>query len=264
MELGSLYLYPLKSCAPWAVATADVRPRGLAHDRRWLLVDDAGRFLTGREWPRLTLVRATPEADGLALRAPGMPGLRVPVPTAPANVPVTIWKDTVEARPCGDAADAWFTRFLGHPARLVHMDDGVRRPLADKHGHPGGEVSFADTAPLLVITRAALDALNTRLPVPVPIERFRPNLVVDGAPAHAEDGWSRVRIGDVEFDATTPCARCVFTTVDLATGQRDASGEPLRTLATYRRAEKGVTFGRYLVPRGTGTLRIGDPVAVLA
>lgn len=264
MELASLSLYPLKSCAPLPVAVADVALRGLAHDRRWLLVDAAGRFLTGREWPRLTAVRARPEGGGLALQAPGMPDLHVPAPAADGTVPVVVWKDTVDARPCGEAADAWFTRFLGLPARLVHMDAGVRRPLAGKHGHPGGEVSFADTAPLLVITRAALDGLNARLAAPVPMERFRPNLVVEGAPAHAEDGWSRVRIGDIEFDATTPCGRCVFTTVDLATGQRDARGEPLRTLATYRRGEKGVTFGRYLVPRGTGSLRVGDPVEVIA
>src|SRR5690606_17415399 len=205
-----------------------------------------------------------PEGGGVSLQAPGMPPLHVPRPTTAATTPVAIWKDSVEARACGEAADAWLARFLGRPARLVHMDGGVHRALGPKHGHPGGEVSFADTAPLLAITRAALDELNARMATPVPMARFRPNLVIDGAAAHAEDGWSRIRIGTVEFDASTRCGRCVFTTVDPATGERDPSGEPLRTLIGYRRTGDGVTFGRYLVPRGTGTLRVGDPLEFIA
>ena len=140
------------------------------------------------------------------------------------------------------------------------MDAGVTRPMTDAHSQAGDEVSFADAFPLLLISRAALDGLNARLAKPVSMLQFRPNLVVDGAPAHAEDGWKRIRIGEVEFDVAKPCTRCVFTTVDPLRGERDPDGEPLRTLIGYRRNGDGVTFGQNLIPRSLGTLRIGDAV----
>lgn len=264
MHLSGLYLYPMKSCAPLAVESARVEPRGLAHDRRWMVVDADGRFLTGREFPQLTLVRAVPLDDGLSLEAPGMPALHVPAADTDEVLPVVVWKSDVLARPCSAIADDWLSAFLGQPVRLVRMDAGIHRPIASTHAQPGDEVSFADAFPLLLITRAALDGLNARLSQPVPMLRFRPNMVVDAAPAHAEDGWSRIRIGGHAFDVGPACVRCVFTTVDFERGERDASGEPLRTLVTYRRGEEGVTFGRNLIPRGTGMLRVGDLVEVLA
>jgi len=264
MHLSALHIYPMKSCAPLPVESARIEPRGLQHDRRWMVVDAGGCFLTGRDLPRLTLVRAVPEGDGLSLRAPGMPALHVPVPDTDATMPVVVWKSDVLARPCDAAADEWLSAFLDRSVRLVHMDAGVHRAVVGKQAQPGDEVSFADAWPLLLVTRAALDGLNARLSRPVSMLRFRPNLVVDGAPAHAEDGWSRLRIGGHDFDVGPACVRCVFTTVDPARGERDPDGEPLRTLITYRRGEAGVTFGRNLVPRGTGTLRVGDAVEVLA
>ena len=264
MHLSGLYLYPVKSCAPLPVESADIEPRGLRHDRRWMVVDADGRFLTGREMPRLTLVRAVPDGDVLSLQAPGMPALRVPAPATDEVVAVTVWKSDVRARPCDAAADAWLGAFLGRPVRLVHMDARVHRPIAATQARPGDEVSFADAFPLLLVTRAALDGLNARLSRPVPVLRFRPNLVVDDAPAHAEDGWSRIRIGGHDFQVGPACVRCVFTTVDPERGERDPDGEPLRTLIAYRRGEAGVTFGRNLIPRGSGTLRLGDAVEVLS
>lgn len=264
MELSGLFIHPMKSCAPLAVESVRLHWRGLEHDRRWMAVDPSGRFITGRELPRLTLVRAIPGDGELLLQAPGMPDLHVPVPPADATVSVTVWKSEVLARPCAAEADAWLSHFLARPVRLVHMDAGVHRPVQSEHARPGDEVSFADAFPLLLITQAALDGLNQRLASPVPMLRFRPNLVVSGAPAHAEDGWKRIRIGNAELDVGPACVRCVFTTVDPATGERDPLGEPLRTLVGYRRGEKGVTFGRNLIPRGGHCLRIGDGVEVLA
>jgi uncharacterized protein YcbX len=265
MHLGGLYIHPMKSCAPLPVDAAEVQPRGLAHDRRWMAVDEAGKFRTGRELPRLTLVRAVPAADGgLDLQAPGMPGLHVPVPAGRQRLAVTVWKSDVLARPCDSAADAWLSAFLGQPLRLVHMDDDVHRSMTSSHARPGDEVSFADAYPLLLVTRAAVDGLNARMAKPVSPLRFRPNLIVDGAAAHAEDGWARIRVGDVEFEVGKACVRCVFTIVDPERGERDPGGEPLRTLVGYRRGEEGVTFGRNLVPRSPGTVRIGDTVDVLA
>ncbi|HEY4560404.1 MAG TPA: MOSC N-terminal beta barrel domain-containing protein [Lysobacter sp.] len=265
MHVASLHLYPLKSCAPLDTDTLDITPRGPAGDRRWLVVDDMGRFITARQRNEMVGIRALPDGDGLRLDAPGRPTLRVPVPSPEAlRRPVVIWNDTVHALDAGDAAADWLTAWLGTPARLVHMDAGALRAVDPDYAAPGDEVSFADAYPLLVISQAALDGLNARLASPVPMARFRPNLVVAGAAAHAEDGWRRVRIGGIEFDAVKACTRCVFTTLDPATMVRDPGGEPLRTLMEYRRTPKGVTFGMNLIPRGTGVLRVGDAVVPLA
>ena len=264
MRLSDLYLYPIKSSAPLETQTAVVEPRGLRHDRRWMVVDAENRFLTGRELPRLTLVRAQPVPTGLSLNAPGMPSLSVPFPQIEATVSVNVWKNEVAAKPAGAAAEVWLSEFLQQPARLVHMDAGVSRAMTDPHSQAGDEVSFADAFPLLLISRAALDGLNARLVRPVSMLQFRPNLVVDGVAAHAEDGWKRIRIGEVEFDVAKACTRCVFTTVDPMRGERDPDGEPLRTLIGYRRTADGVTFGQNLIPRSAGSVRVGDAVEVLA
>ena len=264
MQLSGLYLYPIKSSAPLETQTAVVEPRGLQHDRRWMVVDAEGRVLTGRERPRLTLVRAQPVPAGLSLAAPGMQSLSVPFPQTEATVLVNVWKQEVAARPAEAAADAWLSEFLQQPARLVHMDADVSRPIIDPHSQAGDEVSFADAFPLLLISRAALDGLNTRLAKPVSMLQFRPNLVVEGVAAHAEDGWKRIRIGEVEFDVAKACTRCVFTTIDPRRGERDPDGEPLRTLIGYRRTADGVTFGQNLIPRSLGSVRVGDKVEVLA
>jgi uncharacterized protein YcbX len=289
MNLSGLYLYPIKSTAPLAVREAAVESRGLAHDRRWMVVTPGGQCLTGRELARLTLVRARPDSGGLALEAPGMPALRVDAPpaegVASAGLPgtgrggatevplstdggpveVTIWGSTVAARGASAAADAWLSDFLLQPVRLVHMGEDSRRLIDEPQAAPADIVSFADGYPLLLISQDSLDALNARLSQPVSMLRFRPNLVVAGAgEPHAEDTWRRVRVGEVEFDVVKPCSRCVFTTVDPQRGERDPSGEPLRTLVTYRRTGEGVTFGQNLIPRSLGTVRSGDRVEVLA
>jgi uncharacterized protein YcbX len=263
IALRGLYLYPLKSCAPLAQSDAVVEPRGLAGDRRWMVVDATGRFVTGRQQPRLTLIRARPDgADALQLDAPDMPPLRLVPVRDGARVATTVWGSQVASLPAAAAADAWITRFLGQPARFVHMDEAALRPIDPVYGD--GAVSYADGFPLLLISAAAMDGLNARLARPLSVLRFRPNLVVDGVGAHAEDGWTGVRIGEVAFDVVKPCTRCVFTTVDFERGVRDEAGEPLRTLTGYRRGPDGITFGQNLIPRGAGRIGVGDPVEVLA
>lgn len=264
MQLSALYVYPVKSCAALAPSSAEVEPRGLAHDRRWMIVDRDGRFLTGRQLPRLVLLRATPIATGLMLQAPGAEPVEIVFPReAATRQTVTVWKDVVAAPDAGDHAARWLSSFLGREVRLVYMDKCAARAVAPDYAQPGDEVSFADGYPLLAISQAALDALNARLEVPLPMLRFRPNLVIDGATPHAEDAWRRIRVGTVEFEAVKTCVRCVFTTVDPECGVFDPSGEPLKTLKTYRRSKRGITFGMNLIARGRGTLRIGDAVTVL-
>ncbi|MGA9423073.1 MAG: MOSC N-terminal beta barrel domain-containing protein [Rhodanobacteraceae bacterium] len=264
--LASLHIYPLKSGAPLALDQARVGPRGLDNDRRWMVVDDESRFLTAREIPGLTLIRAQPAGAGaLDLSAPDMPRLHLHAPPIDATrIAVTVWNDRVDALPADPAADAWISRLLDRACRLVHMDAGCRRDVDPDHAQVGDEVSFADGFPLLLISQAALDQLNHRLAQPISMLRFRPNLVVADCEPHAEDGWKRIRIGKIAFDVVKPCIRCVLTTVDFERGAFDPEGEPLRTLTTYRRGERGVSFGQNLIARGGGTLRIGDVVEVLA
>lgn len=264
MILSALHCYPVKSIGGNVLQSAVVEPRGLRGDRRWMIVDDHGKCITGREHGTLTQVRATLDGDALTLHAPGCAPVRVEAERDAARLPVTVWKSNVHAAPANAAADAWISAWLGRPARLVFMDDGARRPVNPDHGRPGDEVSFADGYPLLLVSQAALDHLNAKLPQPVSMQNFRPNLVVHGTVPHAEDGWRRIRIGEVEFDVVKPCTRCVFTTVDPATGERDSGGEPLRTLIGYRRTSGGVTFGQNLIPRSHGTVHVGDTVTILA
>ena len=262
--LSAIHIHPVKSCAPLALDAARVEARGLEHDRRFVVVDGDGRFLTGRQLPRLTLLRAVPLAGGLRLQAPGLPSLELAAPEGnPERLAVTVWRDRVDAAACDPAADAWLSRFLGQPVRLAYMDALASRPVDPAHARAGDEVGFADGYPLLLLSQAALDALNARLARPVPITRFRPNLVLAGCAPHAEDGWRRIRIGALDFDLAKPCTRCVFTTVDGELGAYAADGEPLATLKSYRRTPQGVTFGQNLIARGHGVLRVGDPVAVL-
>ncbi|WP_440223905.1 MOSC domain-containing protein [Dokdonella sp. MW10] len=262
--LSALHVFPIKSCAALAPAEAVVEPRGLVGDRRWMVVDEDGGLLSARKHPRMTLVRTHEVDGGVSVEAPGMPGLVVrPHADATARRTATVWGSTVDARAAESQADAWISDVLGRPAHFAYMDEAAHRPVDPAFGRDGDIVSFADGFPLLLISQAALDALNAKLAAPVPMLRFRPNLVVAGTDPHAEDGWRRVRIGGIAFDVVKPCARCVLTTVDFTRGELDPGGEPLRTLIGYRRSPDGVTFGQNLIPRGTGTLRVGDAVEVL-
>ncbi|HEX4479918.1 MAG TPA: MOSC N-terminal beta barrel domain-containing protein [Rudaea sp.] len=261
--LAAIHIFPLKSCAPLPLAQARVQARGLEHDRRWLLVDDASTLITARKCPRLVLTRALPSDDGLQLDAPGMPTLHVPIPDASHRTSSVVWDDTVAPLSADEESAAWLSRFLERPCRLVFMDDDCKRPVDPNRSQPGDIVSFADSHPLTLLSTSAVDHLNTKLADPVSALRFRPNLLIDGVAPHAEDGWKRIRVGDVEFDVLGPCVRCVFTTLDFRTGEFDSSGEPLRTLVTYRRSPHGVIFSQNLTPRGLGIIRIGDAVKIL-
>jgi len=260
MILSSINIYPIKSTAGMEVQSAVIDARGFRHDRRWMVVDADNRFLTGRQAPRMVLIRATPDGDGLRLEAPSMASLKVLAPdSAGERLMVRVWDDVVDAA-CVDAdCDAWFSEFLGRPVRLVMMDVQSVRKVASVDAD---DVSFADAYPFLAISRASLDGLNTRLAAPISMQRFRPNLVIDGCDPHAEDRWQRIRIGGIEFESAKPCTRCVFTTVDPILGVRDPSGEPLRTLKSYRRTDEGITFGMNWIARGRGEIRVGDQVEV--
>ncbi|KOX25283.1 molybdenum cofactor biosysynthesis protein [Streptomyces sp. NRRL F-4707] len=270
-RLWSTHVHPVKAFRGLSLQEAVVEPWGPAGDRRWMLVDDGGKVVTQREQPRLALAAAELlPGGGVRLSAPGLAPLAVAVPRPGATVTVRLFQDKVEVLPAEEeAAHAWCSALLGTGVRLVHLDDpAIRRPVDPRYALPGETVSFADGYPLLLTTTASLDALNSLIARgdhadegPLPMNRFRPNLVVSGTGAWEEDGWSRVAVGEVVLRVARPSGRCVVTTTDQSTADRGA--EPLRSLARHRRVAGKLLFGQNLVPLGGGTVRVGDPVRII-
>lgn len=253
MRISELFVYPVKSARGLSVDQWPLDERGLAHDREYMVVDPDGTCLTQREAPRLAVVEPSLDGDGLRITSPV--GSATAVPEGLREV--TVWEHTGSAVDCGDKAADMLTTLLERPCRLVKVAPDHRRPTEDG----AGQVSFVDGYPLLLLCDTSWVELNARLPEPLPMNRFRPNVVIEGADAFAEDSWATIDLGDVRVDVTKPCARCAITRVDQATGIR-GDGEPLRTLGTFRKAKGGVMFGQNAVHRQPGQLRVGDPVKV--
>lgn len=250
VHISGLFYYPIKSGAGVALDVAQLDLRGIVGDREYMVVDVEGTFLTQREAPKLALV---------SWRAPEVvtPIGAAVVESGPARQ-VTVWDFAGPALDCGDAAADVLSDFLGRSCRLVKAPPGHARRSDD--GRTG--VGFADGYPLLLIGQASLADLNSRLPQALPMNRFRPNVVVSGSDPYAEDQWRRVLLGEVPAQVVKPCARCAITRVDQATGVR-GDGEPLRTLGGFRKVKGGVIFGQNVVHDALGTLRIGDEVSPL-
>lgn len=274
MQVSSLHVYPVKSCRGLAVLEMDFDRIGPVDDRRFLIVDGKGRFFTQRERPQMARIRVRATGDDWSFSVDHQHMQPVDVPKRPpAGAPVrevTVWRDTVLAEDCGDAIAGLLSKFLGEPARLVRAGRDYNRTVhadrisgtAEEQGAPP-PVAFGDAFPLLVTSIASIGDLNTRLDVPIPMDRFRPNIVITGSGAYAEDTWTRIRIGNVELYSGTPCGRCVITTTDQHTGER--AKEPLKTLATYRKGPDGaVNFGQNFIHAASrGVIRVGDSVTIL-
>ncbi len=260
--VSALHVYPVKSMGGISLPATDVTARGLALDRRWMVVDADGDFVTQREQPRLALCKTSVHPEALHIDAPGMPTLRVPLSPPPgARITVRVWRSVCEAVVVSADADTWLSEYLPIPCTLVFMPEETRRAQNPDYAAGEGIVSFADGYPLLVLGEASLADLNSRLDISLPMNRFRPNVVAAHVPAYDEDTWARVQIGSVLFHGVKPCDRCAITTIDQDTAARGT--EPLPTLAGYRRARGKVFFGQYLVPDAPGVVRVGDPIHVL-
>lgn len=260
--LAAIYRYPVKSMRGEAFEGLEVTSRGLAFDRHWMVVDREGRFLTQRQAPSMALVQTRVAGDGtLRLQAPGMVELEVRPDRGP-RTEVHVWDDRLPAACVADDADRWLSDFLGRPCRLVYLPDEVRRPVDPRYAQPDDEVGFADGFPFLLISQASLDGLNARLVRPVGMLRFRPNLVIAGCTAHAEDTWRHIRIGGLGFRVAKPCARCIIPTIDIETAEKGR--EPMQTLRSYRRRDQKVYFGQNLIHDDVGRLEVGMPLEVLA
>ena len=225
-----------------------------------MIVDGAGQFVTQRTHPHLALVDVTLTVDSVVLSAPGKKRLELPITASPdaARRRVRVWRDDVDAVECGAEASAWASDWIGSPASIVFMPDNVLRPVNPDHARDGDIVGFADGFPLLLASTSSLDDLNARLEQPVPMDRFRPNVVVTGCAPWLEDSWARIRVGDISLRVAKPCSRCVITTTDQRTAERGL--EPLRTLATFRALGNDVLFAQNCIPEGFGTIAVGDPV----
>ncbi len=264
ITVSALHVYPVKGLQGHGLASAAVERCGLAGDRRWMVVDPAGRFITQRQCPDMAKVVAEYVAGDLALHSPGCGRLVVPRPGMRApTVAVTVWRSTVAAQLADAASAAWLSQALGVACRLAYLADPAARPVDPVYGAASDRVSFADGFPVLLTAMNSLHDLNGRLDAPVPMRRFRPNIVVGGAPAWAEDCWRRIRIGAVVFHLPKPCGRCLVITVDQETGQRPDREEPLRALARFRRTGDGVMFGQNMIPESLGQIAVGDSVTVL-
>lgn len=264
ISLSGIHLYPLKSARGISLDQTALVSRGMAYDRRWMLVDTKGRFLTQRQLPQMALIHTQLESDRLVLQAQGHTDLVLPsVMDKGTSCEVQVWEDHCRALAADESANRWFSQVLNQAVQLVYMPDETRRQVDQTYAQSDDITSFADGFPLLLISEASLNDLNQRLEQAVPMRRFRPNLVVTGCEPYAEDQWKQIRIGDILFEVVKPCSRCIITTVDPKTGVRSSNREPLRTLATYRRRDNQVFFGQNLIHRGNGALTIGDPVEII-
>ncbi|CAN5399965.1 MOSC domain-containing protein [soil metagenome] len=289
MHISEINIYPVKSLKGISVDAAMVEERGLQYDRRWMLTTPDGMFFTQREFPRMATMSVWIEDDGsgLGVAAEGFGDVFIPIESdTHRRQQVTIWHSVCEGSVYGGALNEWFSDVLGTDCQLVYMSDDSRREISERFNNGGEIISFADGYPLLLISEASLEDLNKRLDtshaggmpvVQLPINRFRPNIVISGSDAFAEDTWKRLRVGEAIFRGTKPCERCVITTIDQSRGEV-AGKEPLKTLASFRMAKDvvpdrldelgmnptAVLFGQNLIGETPGTtIGVGDEIEVL-
>jgi len=265
ITVSNLTYYPIKACRGFDVTESCVEHMGLANDRRMMVVTPEGEFLTQREHPKLALITPTLSGGSVTLSAPNFDSLQFQIQKSGTSLPVDIWKSKgVSAIDQGDKTAGWLSDWLGVPVRLVHVDERFKRKLnSDYAVSDEDHTGFADGYPILVISEESLTDLNSRLGTSrsVPMNRFRPNLVVKGCEPFAEDTWKRIRIGRIEMALVKPCPRCVVTTIDKETLRKNK--EPLRTLNTYRKQQGGAMFGMNVIPLGEGEIRVGMSVEVM-
>ena len=265
MRISEINIYPIKSLGGISLNESIVEDRGLAFDRRWMLVDERNQFLTQRECPAMAAIKMVLSTDRLIADA-GNSSLEVKLlPQSNETANVKVWSSSVKADVYDFQTNEWFSEIMKVKCRLVLMSEAAKRRVNPFYAVRKfrDTVSFADGYPFLLIGKASLEDLNSRLEIPLPMNRFRPNLVVSGSDAFAEDTWKKIRIGETIFHVVKPCERCVITTVDQTRGEKDGK-EPLKTLTTYRKQNGAVVFGQNLIAEKAGdVIKIGDKVEIL-
>jgi uncharacterized protein YcbX len=265
LTLQNIYIYPVKSLGGIEVPYAMLEKTGLQFDRKWMLIDEEGVFLSQRTTVQMSMLQVAFAENGFVVthKKGLLSPLIIPFTVAAGNeVTVQIWDDTCLAVELDKQANNWFTYALGITARLVYMPSATRRLVDNNYATNNEIVSFADAFPLMMIGQASLNDLNKRLDTPILMNRFRPNLVFSGGSAFCEDSFRTFRIGNVVFDATKPCSRCVLTTINQEDGVKGQ--EPLKTLATYRKEQNKILFGQNLLHRNTGSIQTGDRLEIIS
>ncbi|WP_246535308.1 MOSC domain-containing protein [Litoribacter ruber] len=261
MRLKDIYIYPVKSLGGIRLHKATVDIKGFENDRRWMVVDDNGQFITQRRFPHMALLQPEFTQSGLRIYHKKALNKYVEVPFSPVTgkkIQVTVWDDSLMAEIVCPEVDKWLSEILDINCHLVKMDEKADRPISEKYAINDETVSFADSMPYMVIGQSSLDDLNGRLEEKVEMDRFRPNLVFEGGAAFEEDTWQVVQIGECMFQVTKPCARCVMVTIDQQTAEKGK--EPLKTLSSYRLEGQKILFGQNMIAVSLGEIEVGDPV----
>jgi len=268
ITISKLTIYPVKSLKGIDVASSNLTSRGLQYDRRWMLIDSNGQFVSQRSYPILSQISVEIMEDSLHFQFQNQSKTLIKIPAFPLQKgplkETQIWNDSCKALPVNSKADQWFSNILGSPVQLVYMPETSKRRINKKHGGEQDIVSYADGYPILIISEASLNDLNQKLESPIKMERFRPNIVVKGEEAFGEDSWKNFQISGLHFKGIKPCSRCIMITIDPLTGLAK-SKEPLKTLSTYRKVDKKVLFGLNVIwehykDDEKGVLNVGDVV----
>jgi uncharacterized protein YcbX len=261
--LSAITLYPVKSLAGISVNNWKVSKTGLHYDRKWMLIDNAGQFLSQRKLPKMALIKTALTDRHLILSASGMENLSLPLnPVDGDIINSTIWRDQCDARSVATKADQWLSYFLKTDCQLVYQPDDMIRPVDANYGLATDNVAFSDGFPFLIISENSLVSLNQQMQLNLPMARFRPNLVISGCPAYAEDSWREISIGEIDFRLPKPCSRCSVPAIDPKTAQ--TGKEPLSTLNQLRKWQNKIYFGQNALHNQCGTLTVGDTVQIKA
>lgn len=262
LKVSEINIYPVKSCAGLSFDSAQVVDTGFEHDRQWMVVDSAGKFITQRQYPKMSLIKTTLIDNGVRFEAPNLKTIDVPISFDGKKIETDVWGNPCVGVDQGDEVSKWLSSFIGLECHLIIMSPDFKRGVSEKYKTRGDEiVGFADGFPFLLISEESLNELNSKLNEKIPMNRFRPNIVVSGGKSFQEDEWKKIKIGEVVFRVAKPCARCEITTVNQATGEKGV--EPLETLGSYRTKPKGIMFGQNLIAENNGTIHIGDIVEVI-
>lgn len=260
LRVSELWIYPIKSLGGIQVSQARVSDRGFLHDRRWMLVNESGRFLSQREFPDLALLQVSLQVDSLEVSVKTQPDCKIQIPFLENahSLKVEVWEDICEAWQYPSVINDFFSDYLHQKVSLVYMPENSKRLVESKYAKNGEITSFSDGYPFLLIGQASLDDLNRKLSEPIPMNRFRPNIIFEGGESYEEDTWENFSIAEIDFSCAKPCARCIVTTISQETAQ--IGKEPLKTLSTYRKFSNKILFGQNLLHKGEGIIRVGDKI----
>jgi uncharacterized protein YcbX len=261
--VSDIYIYPIKSLGGFRVTEAMVTEKGFQHDRRWMLVDKEGVFMTQRQIPAMALLQTAITPAGLYVYHKQHPEKKINIPllSKSANIKqVKVWDDICDAWYYDEPINEWFSEILEKDCELVYMPDETKRMVDLEYAKNNEITSFSDGYPFLIIGQSSLDKLNSKLSEPLLIDRFRPNIVFTSGEPHIEDSWQHITINGIDFFGVKTCGRCVVTTIDQQTAV--AGNEPLKTLASYRTINNKVKFGMNLLHKGTGAIKVGETITV--